>query len=164
MAKNNRYFVKITKDKLRELIEEQFDFDPREMQEKLGKDFKVSVDFENFDCDRGGCGPQGLMGIVYLDNGLTFAGCCAGGDWQFPVFWIIYYDGKKLRAYFPTEGNPWNTTTKSAYGDDEEADKKNAKKRYPERFEEEDWEFAVDDFQFDAQKIRNDIMTRLLKK
>ena len=38
------------------------------------------------------------------------------------MFFIIYWDGKKLRAYVPTDGNPWNTDTKEAYGNDEEKD------------------------------------------
>ena len=76
---------------------------------------KVDFSFENFSCKKGhGGGPQGLMGPTTLSNNLTFIGCAAGGDWEYPVFFIVYHDGQKLRGYIPKDGNTWNAKTKQA--------------------------------------------------
>lgn len=57
-----------------------------------------------------------LLGIHTLDNGLTFLGCMAGGDWECPVFFIVYYDGKGFRGYVPSYGNVYNLDFKTAFG------------------------------------------------
>ena len=87
------------------------------------KDLK-KVDFcdENTECKKGEGYSDGRAGFATLSNGLTILGVTAGGDWESPLFYCIYYDGRGLRAYIPTEGNPWNTKTKKAYGNDEGAD------------------------------------------
>jgi len=40
----------------------------------------------------------------------------AGGDWEFPICFVIYWGDKKLRAYIPKDGNAWNKKEKCAYG------------------------------------------------
>ncbi len=45
--------------------------------------------------------------------------CNAGGDWEFPICFIIYWDGKKLRGYIPEDGNAYNKKTKIAYGSED---------------------------------------------
>ena len=91
--------------------------------ETLEKDLKYSFDMENFTTQKDEFdAADEFVGYNTLDNGLTFLGFCAGGDWEFPVFGILYYDGKKLRAYIPTRGNMINTKSKSAFGNDEETD------------------------------------------
>lgn len=72
-------------------------------------------DDEDYEPAEGDIGEH-LMGMQTLDNGLTFYGFMAGGDWEFPVFMIIYYDGKKLRGYTPSYGNSVNLDFKSAIG------------------------------------------------
>jgi len=124
----------------------------------LGKDIKVEFDLENFSDSPKDFGPKALMGFHTEANGLTYCGMCAGGDWEHPVFFCIYWDGKKLRGYVPTEGNPWNTTTKAAYGNDEKADAKNARKRWPDKFDTD----SEVDFEFEPDLIRQDILERLL--
>lgn len=78
------------------------------------------------------------IGYHTLENGMSFLGVNAGGDWENPLFFIVYWDGQDLRAYIPEDGNPWNTDTHKAYGNDDENDEQNdrinAKKRYPEYF------------------------------
>jgi hypothetical protein len=75
--------------------------------------------------------PNKVMGLVTLENGLTFLGLVAGGDWECSLFFMIYWDGKQLRGYIPREGNPYNSSTKEAYGNADEADDEvNAKKRF----------------------------------
>lgn len=139
--------------------------------EKLGKDVKVEFDLENIDTgdEKYGFGPAGLTGLVSLGNGLTFWGMAAGGDWEQPVFWIVYWDGKKLRAYVPIDGNPWNTKTKKAYGNDDEADLKNVCMRWPHLFRRADLiqdppKFDDIDLEFDPGLILNDILGHVLKK
>lgn len=53
-----------------------------------------------------------------MDNGFTFLGCAAGGDWEYPVHFAIYYDGKSLRGYVPRYCNSYNLKTKQAFGYD----------------------------------------------
>lgn len=157
----SRYFAPITEAELKAKIDKAFvDEDPNDpyinrgdainhqvLLDKLGKDLKVSFDFENFD----------IEGYRTLPNGMTYLGLQAGGDWEHPVFFIIYWDGKKLRGYVPTEGNPWNTTTKQAYGNDEDADLKNARKRWPDCPDDIDgW------FDRDEAEIIKDIQSRIL--
>ena len=85
---------------------------------------KIIFDQENCDADEDERTQDGtiydLVGYHTLDNKLTFLGVVAGGDWESPLFYIIYWDGKKLRGYIPTEGNPWNKETKTAYGSEME--------------------------------------------
>lgn len=107
----------------------------KELTPQVKRDLsKCNFDLENVGESQTDFGPSGLMGYHTLDNGFTFKGMCAGGDWEFPVFFIIYWDGSKLRGYIPKGGNPWNTTTKYPYGNDDVADGKNLKKRYPVLF------------------------------
>ena len=54
-----------------------------------------------------------------LPNGLAILTVQAGGDWEVPVFFIIYWDGLELRAYIPKNGNFWNRTSGVAYGNDD---------------------------------------------
>lgn len=167
-----RYFAPISEESLFSKIEDAFCNDPERhsgidpylMGDVLTKDMKVKFDFENFDTKPGpgGFGPKNLMGYHTLGNGLTFCGMCAGGDWEHPVFFIIYWDGKKLRAYIPTDGNPWNLMTKEAYGNDEEADAADAKKRWPEHFDETDTDYIdIGSFEFEPVLIERDILKRL---
>ena len=133
-----RYFSKITIDELKSKID--FLDNPYLIRKKFEKDLKVEFDFENFDCD-----DDDLLGYHTLDNGLTFLGCSAGGDWETPVFFIIYFDGKKLRAYVPKKGNTWNKKTKQAYGNEEE-------------------EETEMDSEFNSKEILEDIKSRILSK
>lgn len=64
-----------------------------------------------------------LCGFHTLDNGFTFLGGMAGGDWEYPVFFIIYWDGKKLRGYIPVYGNTYNVDLNTAFGSCAESDK-----------------------------------------
>jgi hypothetical protein len=124
---------------------------------------KVNFDFENFECSQEALRYKGLAGFHTLSNGLTFLGCVAGGDWQYPVFFIVYYDGKKLRGYVPKNGNNWNYTTKTAFGEDEKADEEAAAKQWP-KF---DFRVVVDVNDLpgpDLDAIKADIMARIIPR
>jgi len=116
---------------------------------------KVEFDEENMEWEAKEVDEDGkkVIGFHTLANGLTFLGIQAGGDWESPLVYILYYDGTKLRGYIPTDGNTWNTKNKKAYGNDDEdeeaVDSKNAKER-----------FGVEDFRdanWDQDKILADI-------
>lgn len=67
---------------------------------------KVNFSLENIKC----------TGLEVLENGLAVLKFQAGGDWEVPVFFVVYYDGKKIRGYVPLKGNTYNPKTKSALG------------------------------------------------
>ena len=75
---------------------------------------KINFDLENIIDDENRF--YHYVGFHTLDTGLTFLGLECGGDWEWPVFAIIYHDGKKLRGYVPSKGNTYHRETKSAYG------------------------------------------------
>lgn len=74
---------------------------------KVLKDMKkVEVDTEN---------------VVFKDflmgsNGVPCCWFLAGGDWEYPVFMMLYWDGKDFRCYIPSYGNTFDPKEKVAYG------------------------------------------------
>jgi nucleoside-diphosphate kinase len=99
--------------------------DPKLGGAKLYKDLeKVKFDFENYGWSIDEYLMYGsLIGYNKIGD-IEFCGCAAGGDWEYPVFFIIYLDqdGKTLRGFIPKEGNAWNYNTNKALGNDSEAD------------------------------------------
>jgi hypothetical protein len=163
-----RYFSVIDVKSFRKIVSRAFGsededtelYDDPFVTLQIRKDIKCEFDCENISYDNGSFGPEGLMGFNTLENDLTYYGICAGGDWELPVFFIIYWDGKKLRGYVPKSGNPWNTDTKMAYGNDEELDDKNMRRRYPrlnlrKPVRPPDWNVDL---------IKKDIMKRIVKR
>ncbi|WP_395000396.1 hypothetical protein [Acinetobacter sp.] len=120
-----RYYKSITQQQLEilisaELIKCNGEFDDLCHQGKIRNDLnKVNFDFENFEYeyseDRGWKGD--FVGYKALGD-FNFLMAYAGGDWEHPVVFIIYYDGKDLRGYVPKSGNCWNYKTKEAFGND----------------------------------------------
>ena len=115
--------------------------------------------FENYD-------------IHTLENGLTYCLCGAGGDWEEPVYFIVYIDNKnKIRGYIPTEGNTFNVKYKCAYGSEEncenyEEDEENENYEEDEENEnyEEDEENENDEENYpelDMEKFNADILGRI---
>ena len=94
----------------------QFDTENREWQKKEA--------YEGF---------EAVTGFNTTPGGLTYLGVAAGGDWECPLLYVLYWDGQELRGYVPRGGNTWNTDTMTAYGSEgdkldseEEAEKANA--------------------------------------
>jgi predicted heme/steroid binding protein len=109
-------------------------------------DLKIEFDFENTDVEK----------IVTLESGVTVAVVSAGGDWEVPLCFAFYYDGKQFRAYIPKDGNPYNRSTRTAYGNDEDEDDADALKN-----------FGVEDYNEiipDMTKILSDINFRIQAK
>lgn len=88
---------------------------------RLARDLeKIQFSTENFDYKTGFLGHQ-LVGYHHIGDVLSFVGCDAGGDWEHPLFFIIYMDGKQLRGYIPTCGNTFNTIFKTAFFSESES-------------------------------------------
>lgn len=88
---------------------------------QIEKDLSVILfDEENFTISHeemfGDFDEDALIGIHTLENGFSFLGCYAGGDWEGPVFYIIYWDGTQLRGYIPIYGNSYNSDFMTAFG------------------------------------------------
>lgn len=68
-----------------------------------------------------------LNGIHILSNGLPILGltCYEEHDTTIPMFICIYWDGKKFKCYVPRYGNTFNIITKTAFGWELKAHKKN---------------------------------------
>jgi hypothetical protein len=121
----SRFYSPISQEDLQTKIEKFKNV--YELFEHVQRDIKVKFDLENLN----------IIGY-HNDNGFVYLEAVGGGDWEQPVSFIIYWDGKKLRGYVPTKGNPWNSLTKEAYGNDEALDEKDVKKRRTEVFHDDD--------------------------
>jgi len=168
----SRYFERLTAEELDNKIEEAVkatglrrERSWKSLTPQVRKDLlKCRFDLENVD-DSGLYRNQDIVGCHTLSNGFTFHGFSAGGDWEQPVFFIIYWDGTQLRGYIPKDGNPWNTTTGYPYGNDDDADARNLKKRYPQRFvgvNLDDCDSAL--VYTDPELIKQDIIKRIVEK
>lgn len=117
---------------------------------------KVQFDFENSFIE-----PEDWMGHINLvgfnELYIPLLGCIVGGDWEEPVFFIIYHDGKKFRGYVPVCGNVFNRDTNEALGNDEEADYEFLFKEAPEI------EYDPENIEFDYHwpSIKKDILFRI---
>lgn len=85
---------------------------------KLYKDIwggKYKFDSENVDA---------YGGIKMSKKGFPYIQCDAGGDWECPVCFFVYFDGSYFRGYIPLKGNAINRNNNTAFqgsGDEEEA-------------------------------------------
>ena len=181
----SRFFVEIPEKDFRIKLQKARDSDDfgyyqyPTLTTTITKDLaKVSFDCENVEDAEDKFTP--LTGIHTLDNGLTFLGVSAGGDWEYPVFFIIYWDGSKLRGYIPEDGNPYNSVAKCAYGNNDreivkvngslkylpmtgpDADTVNARKRFG--IDVEDGYQVTDRVRADYALIEADIRKRIVKK
>lgn len=114
----------ITLQELKEKVESELIkndmLDPYEYPSRIENDLKkVEFDHENvsYSTGDGYCGYP--CGYEVLENGLPVLFVNAGGDWENPVCYCIYWDGKNLRAYIPEDGNEYNKSTGKAWGNGE---------------------------------------------
>lgn len=81
----------------------------------------INIDSENMTCDKNltfGDDIVGtpMLGLQSINDEFSFFGFELGGDWEYPAFGIIYYDGDDFRVYYPHCGNPINLDFKCAFG------------------------------------------------
>ena len=93
-----------------------------------------------------------IVGPTSIEE-IPVVGILAGGDWEYPVFFVIYWSGKYLRAYIPKDGNPWNRKNKCAFGNDKSSDIKNLKEQMKECLIEE--EIDDDDYMDQVENVLN---------
>lgn len=87
-------------------------WEPWDLFYSLEKDLKkIKFDSENF---------SELNDYRVTSSGINYILCWAGGDWEYPVHFMIYWDGKSFRAYIPTKGNTFRKDTKTAFGSEAE--------------------------------------------
>ena len=87
----------------------------------------VCVDHENIELEwdgwrahcSGTCEPAEYLGIHTI-NGFTFCGVLTSGDWEWPIFAILYWDGKDIQIYIPKRGNKVNVDAMTAFGSEGE--------------------------------------------
>jgi hypothetical protein len=150
-----RFYSQISKEsfleKVRSIMEHE-DFPYEEsLSDQILKDLsKVNFDFENYTSFRDN--EEGFstypVGYWELNPGFHVFFVNAGGDWEYPICFIFYWDGKQIRAYIPEDGNAWNKKEKCAYGSEsnEDADDENH------------------DDEVNEEKIIVDILSRILPK
>lgn len=157
----NRLAPKITLDEFKVIIDKKFcisegGFEPYEMfmdDPIIEKDLsKINFDLEN--CSVGNADPEyddgGYceypVGYEVLSNGLPVLFVNAGGDWECPICFCLYYDGKYVRAYIPKNGNLYNKKEKCAYGSED----------FPlDNYDE------INNQNGDPEKIREDVVKRI---
>lgn len=82
---------------------------------------KIEFDFENCCIGEDNENYEGYpCGYKVLPSGIPVLLVNAGGDWEFPICFALYFDGKGIRGYIPTKGNVFDKTNKCAYGNSAE--------------------------------------------
>ncbi len=163
----NRFFVPITEQELTAKIDAAWKKNSNsgpglaihyeDLSTEIKKDLgKIETQIENSE--------EVSIGSGKLANGLTYRAIRGAGDAETPFYFIIYWDGKSLRAYIPKDGNTWNTDTGKAYGQDLEADLLNARERFPNQIGPDATEEAFYDLDGDDAAMLADIQQRLVPK
>ena len=119
-----RFYTETTKEnflsKVKELLTSE-DFPGDGLPKTIESDLKkVDFDWENF---TGWGDRQNFatypVGYRELNPGFHVYFMNCGGDWEFPICFILYWGDNKLRAYIPEDGNAWNKKEKCAYGSED---------------------------------------------
>lgn len=102
------------KPEINDIIVESFGY---EVLNFVSNEITVDFDIENFyitnqdnsyEWDK-------HLGFFQFENGLSCYRFLAGGDWQLPVFGIIYIYKNELYCYIPDEGNVYCKETNCAF-------------------------------------------------
>lgn len=185
----SRYFEPITiaefEEKLKCLSKKHFgdkEFEARETQwnsnwsylnftywksitPKIVKDLaKIQFSDENMEVDNSGESGWPPLGIQQLDNGFVYLAVMAGGDWEMPVYFIIYWDGKEMRGYVPESGNCYNHKAKSAWGNEDDLDIEECAKMGMDADNEYPLDYILDVFKWDTSLLLDDIQKRIVQK
>ena len=75
------------------------------------KDWKVDMNVENYE-----------YSFRMTSTGVPYVLAEVASDYSPWMVYMIYWDGKRFRAYIPTYGNTWNTKTKEMIGENPEED------------------------------------------
>lgn len=114
-------------------------------------DGKYKFDTENVDA---------FGGIKMSKKGFPYIQCDAGGDWECPVCFFVYFDGNKFRGYVPLKGNALNRNEKHAFsGGGNEPDAKFVQKELGLSYEEAD--HMCDDIDYNVDACLEDFLSRV---
>jgi len=115
-------FVPLTDEEFENKIDAFLDDESFTISDLVSSQNDVKFDFENFEyypdtSDAFKDLPiNSIMGFSKVDD-FQYWGCYAGGDWEYPVYFILYWDGDKVCSYVPmSSGNRFNRKTNKAYG------------------------------------------------
>ncbi len=84
-----------------------------------------------------------------------------GGDWEYPINAVVYFDGKRLRAYTPSYGNFVNLKTKSAFGNDSELEESEEIIQYCKKYGFDFDEYSDFDIAKDIDAMLEDFESRI---
>jgi len=114
-----RFYKETTKEDFLLLIKKAMEEDDFFYEGDISKDLsKINFDFENHTFYKKAENfAEYPVGYKLLGTDLHVYFVNSGGDWEFPICFIIYlgHEGK-LRAYIPNKGNVYNHKEKCAYG------------------------------------------------
>lgn len=112
---------------------------------------KYKFDSENVDA---------FGGIKMSKKGFPYIQCDAGGDWECPVCFFVYFDGNKFRGYVPLKGNALNRNEKHAFsGGGNEPDAKFVQKELGISYEEAD--SMCGDIKYNLDACLEDFLSRV---
>ena len=112
---------------------------------------KYDFDSENVDA---------IGGIKMSKNGFPYIQCDAGGDWECPVCFFVYFDGNHFRAYVPLKGNALNRNDNHAFsGGGNENDAKFVQKELGISYEEADG--LCGDINYNLDACLEDFLSRV---
>lgn len=129
------------------------------------RDSRIDFDFENVllgwnDSTFEPINSSSFETITVDGKEIPFIKGSAGGDWEFPLAFIIYLSDKgELRMYVPRKGNVFNRDTKEVFGNDEDADEEFLKK---EGIRYDDYINHTDEVEYDEAALLEDIAARLI--
>lgn len=127
-----------------------------EFSNRIDKDLsKIMFDTENLDFSTGFFDDPQICGYHILSNGMPVLFGNAGGDWEHPVVFILYWDGKQVRGYIPEKGNTFNPEFRCAYGSEQDTEKYNS--MYPDTYVYEPETLPNPSFKL----MEEDIITRI---
>ena len=109
---------------------------------------KVKFDFEN--CDS-------IGNEVKTTNGISYIMADAGGDWECPVLFFVYWDGSKFRGYVPIYGNAVNRKNNSAFAQGDE-DREFLK---TQNIPDDEIETAIGNISYDKNACLKDFKSRV---
>ncbi len=141
-------------------IEQAGDF--RELSSDIAKDLaKVRFDSENLTFS-----PEerpdlaNLIGYHTTSSGLSYLGVVTGGDGEIAIFYLLYWDGSKVRGYIPARGNLWNPETGEPYGADVLGDIENLQAQNP-AWANLNSDDILGKLNFDLTKLADDISANI---
>jgi len=97
--------------------------------------------------------------IKMSSKGVPYVVCYAGGDWECPVCFIIYFDGSKVRAYIPLKGNAINKLENTAFGYDTDKEIEFISKEL--NISQEESKSKTHDINFDERACVEDFLSRI---